>query len=257
LRQTSRLARDRAEVRERNPQTERIDMTAAATNRRRKRTGAGPSVAGDTRSRIIEAAVACILERGLYRATSNEIARRAGLTWGAIQRQFGSREALMFAVFEDEWSRLLETQRDACIEGDTVEDRIRSLYDVLTSYYGRPAAFVSTQIAVDLRKDPQTSRATLETMARMADESRKLAPPLMRQVFGADDFDPTVAHFVYFSIRDFNIGRHVEAVTAPDAMVRRRLRNLKREEDLLIGMLATTVESSGPRARSPRGRKAP
>ena len=51
-----------------------------------------------TRERVIAAAVDSILERGFYRASSNEIARRAGVTWGVIQHHFGTREALMLAV---------------------------------------------------------------------------------------------------------------------------------------------------------------
>ncbi|MEY2458244.1 MAG: hypothetical protein QOG30_74, partial [Acidimicrobiaceae bacterium] len=44
-----------------------------------------------TRRAVIDAAVASILERGFYRASSNEITRRAGVTWGVIQHYFGTR----------------------------------------------------------------------------------------------------------------------------------------------------------------------
>ena len=62
-----------------------------------RRTGAQDSI---SRQRVIDAAIACILDQGFYRASSNAIAERAGVTWGVIQYHFGTREALMLAVLE-------------------------------------------------------------------------------------------------------------------------------------------------------------
>src|SRR3954453_23493461 len=59
-----------------------------------------------TRRRVLDAVVESVLDVGYYKASSNEIARRAGVTWGAIQHLFGSREALMLDVLDDGWARL-------------------------------------------------------------------------------------------------------------------------------------------------------
>ncbi|MCU1453644.1 MAG: regulatory protein TetR, partial [Acidimicrobiales bacterium] len=69
-----------------------------------------------TRQVMIDAAVASILERGFYRASSNEIARRAGVTWGVIQHHFGTRESLMLAVLEDGMERFSAVVHDASID---------------------------------------------------------------------------------------------------------------------------------------------
>ena len=45
----------------------------------------------ETRSRVIEAVIASIGEVGYQRTTSAEIARRAGVTWGAVQHHFGGK----------------------------------------------------------------------------------------------------------------------------------------------------------------------
>ena len=62
--------------------------------------------AKQTRTRVLESAVACIDELGIARASSNEIARRAGMTWGAIQHHFGSREDLLLSVIESNFAEL-------------------------------------------------------------------------------------------------------------------------------------------------------
>ena len=53
-----------------------------------------------TRARVIEAARGCISELGYHGASSNEIARRAGITWGVIQYHFGTRESVLLAVVD-------------------------------------------------------------------------------------------------------------------------------------------------------------
>jgi AcrR family transcriptional regulator len=74
----------------------------------------------ETRARIVEAVHACISELGFARATSAEIARRAGVTWGAVQHHFGGKEGIWLAVLEDSFARfaakLAEVRGDAPLE---------------------------------------------------------------------------------------------------------------------------------------------
>ncbi|MGI9591605.1 MAG: TetR/AcrR family transcriptional regulator [Myxococcota bacterium] len=53
-----------------------------------------------TRRKVIEAAIDCISEEGFRRATTTRVARRAGVTWGAIQHQFGDKDAILQAVMQ-------------------------------------------------------------------------------------------------------------------------------------------------------------
>jgi len=53
-----------------------------------------------TRRKVIEAAIECIAEEGFRRATTTRVARRAGVTWGAIQHQFGDKDAILQAVMQ-------------------------------------------------------------------------------------------------------------------------------------------------------------
>ena len=83
-----------------------------------------------TRRRVLDAAVSCIIERGFYRASSNEIARQAGMTWGVIQYHFGTRESLMLAVLNDTMTRFVDLVEHANIEGDGATVRLEQLLDL-------------------------------------------------------------------------------------------------------------------------------
>jgi DNA-binding NarL/FixJ family response regulator len=82
----------------------RPEIPTAAKREAAERTA---STNGDlaARERVIDATVSCILELGFYRASTNEIARRAGVTWGVIQHYFGTREALMLGLDVLKWIR--------------------------------------------------------------------------------------------------------------------------------------------------------
>jgi len=72
--------------------------------RRRRRTQAERTAS--TRERILAAVVASIAEVGFRRTTASEIARRAGVTWGAVQHHFGAKDGILDAVLEDSVARL-------------------------------------------------------------------------------------------------------------------------------------------------------
>src|SRR5882757_6476754 len=78
-----------------------IALTVNADRGRRQRADGAA-----TRARVLDAVVESILDKGYYRTSSNEIARRAGVTWGTLQHQFGSRELLLLEVLNQRWHDL-------------------------------------------------------------------------------------------------------------------------------------------------------
>lgn len=132
-----------------------------------------------TRSRVIQAAIETVSEIGYYRATSNEIARRAGVTWGTIQHHFGNRERLMYEVFEDACDGALQRMRTSVVVGDTVEERLVSLQDIVYDFYGKKSYTAVLQIIWNLNSDPDSSdevvAALSPVVAELDREFRRLA----------------------------------------------------------------------------------
>jgi AcrR family transcriptional regulator len=58
-----------------------------------------------TRERILAAVVESIAEVGFGRTTALEIARRAGVTWGAVQHHFGAKNGILEAVLQESFQR--------------------------------------------------------------------------------------------------------------------------------------------------------
>lgn len=134
----------------------------------------------------MDAVVETVLEVGYYKASSNEIARRAGVTWGAIQHLFGSRENMMLEVFEDIVSRFKNRVATAQIEGSSLEQRLEGVMDVLAEHYEDPSFLVELQILLDLSVNPGLSATARDHIRRTAVEDfTRSVQPLFKQALGA------------------------------------------------------------------------
>lgn len=166
-----------------------------ASTRKSGPRGAEPSAErGLSRQRMLAAAVDCILEKGYYKASSNEIARRAGVTWGVIQYHFRTRERLMLAVFEDACQKLIDHSRNTEIVGATVHDQLLSYFDYLMRFYGRPEYLAYMEISLNLARDPDTSAETMNGFRRLGRE-------LTEHRVDAPAVDPSYHTLVFESLR--------------------------------------------------------
>src|SRR5205807_3277071 len=177
--------------------------TPTRTRARRTTRSRGPKVDAATRDRVIDAAVACILERGFYRASSNEITRRAGVSWGVIQYYFGSREALMLAVLRDGARRFSDLVASSHADGTTVAERLCSLLDTLDSHYGQPEYLAYVQIALNMDHDPQTSAEVRKTLHEVAERSTKDVRRMLREALGPATRVRDLADTVFLAFRGF------------------------------------------------------
>jgi AcrR family transcriptional regulator len=172
-----------------------------------RRSGRRPRADGEsTRARVIQAAAECILEKGYYQTSSNDIARRAGVTWGTIQYQFESREGLLLEVLNVAWNELRQQIRSAQISGETLEDRLQSLLEVLATHYSRPEYLAHLQILLDLNQDPRSSATAKEAVAFHGAELNRVWLPLFQQVLGDMADDQEVVRYLFLTSRGYLTG---------------------------------------------------
>jgi AcrR family transcriptional regulator len=160
---------------------------------------------------VLDAAIECILELGYYQASSNAIARRAGVTWGTIQHQFGSREALLLEAMTEGWHRLQDHLREATVTGATLEERLMSVLELLAHWYGAPEYLAHLQIFLDLSSDPATSEATREAVLAHGHELTRAWRPLFAQAMGEAGSDRELVEYAFLTLRGFLTANTVSA----------------------------------------------
>jgi AcrR family transcriptional regulator len=134
-----------------------------------------------TRRRVLDAVIDTVRDVGYYKATSNEIARRAGVTWGAIQHLFGSREQMMLEVVQD-----------------MLAERLEQLMNVLAEHYEDPAFLVELQILLDLSVNPGLSASARDELRRTAvvDFSETIQP-LFVQALGPAASEKDLVDYIF------------------------------------------------------------
>lgn len=119
----------------------------------------------ETRARVIDAAAACICEKGLVHTNLRRIASRAQVTPGAIQHQFGDKAAVLYAVVEqgfEELTRCVATT--LCVEM-VLETRVAAFVDALAEGYAGPYTRASLEILLGMRSHAAFRQRSLSFFA--------------------------------------------------------------------------------------------
>lgn len=127
-----------------------------------------------TRARVLDAAVACIAAEGFQASNLSRIARRAGMTTGAIQHQFGDKATLLAEVVERGYERLVD--RLARLPGGkpTVAERVAALVGALWEGYDAASTRASLEILLAMRGDEAFQRRSLGFVSSMAERIDRL-----------------------------------------------------------------------------------
>ncbi len=92
----------------------------------------------ETRARIVAAVLESIAEVGFQRTTATEIARRAGVTWGAVRHHFGGKHGLLVAVVEDSFNRFAARLADVPAGGADLAERARRFVERAWQHFASP-----------------------------------------------------------------------------------------------------------------------
>ena len=133
----------------------------APSAHRARRTQAERTAA--TRERILAAVVESIAEVGFGRTTAMEIAKRAGVTWGAVQHHFGGKDGILDAVLEESFARFARLLAQVPV-GAPLAERIHEFVARAWEHFSSPH-FRST-LEILLHLTPSQDGSGLDSMVR-------------------------------------------------------------------------------------------
>ncbi|MBC2904613.1 TetR/AcrR family transcriptional regulator [Streptomyces cupreus] len=143
-----------------------------------------------TRQRLLEAAVACLAEHGWAGSTVSVVAERAGVSRGAAQHHFPTREDLFTAAVEYVAEERSTALRALFPEG-AAEDR-RAVVAALVDLYTGPLFRAALHLWVAASNEEQLRPRVTELEARVGRDSHRIAVELL----GADESEPGVRETV-------------------------------------------------------------
>lgn len=139
-----------------------------------------------TRQRLLEAAVTCLATKGWEASTVSVIAAEAGISRGAVQHHYPTREDLVLAAL-----RFIFDERKATVEATvmprrTGRARVHAVVALMVEVYGGDLFRAALQVWTVAAADPQLRDAVVPMERAFAREVHEMAVRLLE----VDDSDP-------------------------------------------------------------------
>lgn len=141
-----------------------------------------------TRKRLLEATIACLAEQGWPATTVGEVAARVGVSRGAAQHHFPTREDLITATLEYMFEKLAgEIQANQVVPADGVR-KTEFIVNKVVEVYAGVNFKAALQVWTAAAADPLLRARILPLEARIG----RAAHHLVVEYLGVDDSDPRV-----------------------------------------------------------------
>ncbi|GAB1692136.1 TetR/AcrR family transcriptional regulator [Krasilnikovia sp. M28-CT-15] len=188
-----------------------------------------------TRQRLLETAVRCLATHGWEVSTVGFIATEAGISRGAVQHHYRTREALILAALEhmfEERTTLLDALPDP--EGSGPE-RVHTVVTGLVEAMGGELFRAALQVWTVAAADPELRAAVVPLERHFAREVHRRAVRLLR----VDDSDPAMRGLIQATL-DLARGLALADVLTDDS--RRRARVVRAWSTQLAAALRTGTQ---------------
>lgn len=149
-----------------------------------------------TRQRLLDAAIDSLVELGWTHSTVSEVAERAGVSRGAAQHHFPTREALMTAAVEH-----VTLRRDEAITGDTARElaalppgatRTARAVDIIVAWFLGAPFRAALELWVAASAEPQLRELVVPLERQTGRQAHQAAVELL----GADESVPGVRELI-------------------------------------------------------------
>lgn len=151
-----------------------------------------------SRARLLDATIACLIERGHAGTTTTEVAKLAGLSQGALYKHFPSKASLMGAAAERLFAQLIEGYQRA-FEGladeaiDDVEERLSAALAMLWELFRSPPLAAAIELYVAARTDAELATTLEPILAQHTENIRLEAERLFPELAGHPHLSSLVA----------------------------------------------------------------
>ena len=187
-----------------------------------------------TRQRLLEAAIECLADVGWAGSTVAVVAERAGVSRGAAQHHFPTREDLFAASVEYVSEMRTQLIRAHSADLPTGSARTRAVVELVVRMYTGQTFRAALQLWVAASSDPQLREQVVPLEAHVGREAHQLALELL----GVDESVPGVRETVQATL-DLARGLGLANLLTDDG--KRRARIVERWAEMLDASLKTSA----------------
>jgi AcrR family transcriptional regulator len=146
----------------------------------------------ETRRRLLDATITVLVEQGYARLTTNEVAKRAGVSQGAIFTHFDTKADLLCASVELLFPRLIQDYLAGLSTQPSGRDRISAAVQGLWVVFQRPELQAAIELYVAARTDPELQAALAAMEGPHRDNLVRVARELFPEAASHKEFEAVV-----------------------------------------------------------------
>ena len=195
-----------------------------------------------TRQRLLEATIDSLAEQGWSATTVGVVAERAGVSRGATQHHFPTREDLITGALEYMFDTRMDHARREAQEIPPGPGRTKLVVERLVEYYTGPMFKAALQVWTAASADPELRDRIVPLEERFGRRAHKMAV----ENLGVDDNDP-VTHRLVQATLDLARGLGLADVLTDDA--RRRAEVVRSWAEVLDTSLNSRLSAASVGAR--------
>ncbi len=164
-----------------------------------------------TQDRIISAVIGLIKEKGFAAASSSQIVKRAGVTWGAVQHHFGGKEEILEEVLQRSHLKFHETLSANRFTTGSADRRVAKYVDAAWYHYQGDEYMATMEILLATRGYGKASNDL--SISR----SRQSHLDLARRIFHDSQASDKVFQEVIYSVHCMLTGILIEMALEPES----------------------------------------
>ena len=134
-----------------------------------------------TRKKLLDAAVQSLCELGCAGTTTTVVAKRAGVSQGALYKHFGSKQLLLAATTEHLLQGLISDFRRAFSAGAGEQDHVSRALRQLWSVFLTPALYAVVELYIAARTDEPLRQALVPVLTQHRENLRSEATRMFPQ----------------------------------------------------------------------------
>jgi TetR/AcrR family transcriptional regulator, fatty acid metabolism regulator protein len=97
----------------------------------------GSKIQEERRRQILQAAVRAFARKGYHACRVSDIAKQAGVAYGLVYHYYGSKEALLEAIFKETWGAMLETIKSVEQLDELAPEQVRKVTQIVLRTWKR------------------------------------------------------------------------------------------------------------------------
>lgn len=182
-----------------------------------------------TRARLLDAAVACLVELGYGGTTTTVVAERAGVSRGAQLHHFATRAQLIGAAVQHVFQGLTDDYRAGFAAIPPGVDRVDAAVDLLWSLYLQPRHLAALDLYLAARTDSELRAALAPVAARHRENVLALAREYFPEAARHGARFEALLDLILDTMLGLALARGLYGERASEAAVLAEIRRLARE----------------------------